>query len=152
MKGFEFRLARLARVRRVQEEVAKAAWQTAVAKAREADERLESIEMQLSSAGDYLRDAQAKPQLHPAQVLNVRRSIELLEDHKHAAQEISRRLHTEADEARAPWQAARAALEGLVRLEEKALTRFRQELTREEAKEADQIAIQRAARQRRRSA
>ncbi len=152
MKRFEFRLARLARVRRVEEEVAKAAWQTAVAIAREADERLAVIETQLTEAYEFLRQAQSEGQLHPRHVLNVRRSTQLLEDHKRAARESSRRAHAEADEARVPWQKAHAALEGLSRLEDKARDRFRQELNREEAKEADQIAIQRAVRNARRSA
>ena len=146
MSRFEFKLARLARVRHVQEEQARAKWQSAELEARHAQARVEGLGEQALVALGYLRDLQGQAQLDPGRVLSARRSIELLDSARRSALKNARACRARADVARTPWQNQRAELEGLKRLEDKARARFRLEAEQAEAKESDQLSMERASR------
>ncbi len=146
MKPFEFKLARLARVRAAEEEIARARWQSAEHRFRAAERRTEQILEEIAAATDDQRRAQTDPQLAPREVLSIQSSIERL----HSVLEESRRqaelLRAAADQEREPWQALRVEISALERLEEKARAVHRREVTREENKEMDQLASERSAR------
>ncbi len=146
MKRFEFRLARLKRVRIVREEIARGTWQEAEALARTALDRVEGSRSQLEGSLDFLRQLQESGVLEAQQVLNARRSIELQENSHRILTERARQARAAADEARKSWESARSELEGLERLEKKAQKRFLLNEEREESKNADQLAMERAAR------
>lgn len=143
MKRFEFRLGRLARVRHVQEEIARARWMGAERAAREAEARLARAELELEGAQDHLRASQTRPSIDAREVLDVRGTIELMEQRREGLRSRARLARDSAERERAPWQAVRAELEGLTRLEEKAKSAHRFEREREEAKQIDQIASER---------
>ncbi len=148
MKRFEFQLQRLARVRKVQEDLARAAWQAAEAAARELARRVEAAEAGILEAVEDLRTLQSSPRLEAAQLIQAQQAVQLLSVRREALVGRQRDAQAEADRLREPWQALRTELEGLRRLEEKARERHRLEAERIETNETDQVAMERA-RQRR---
>jgi flagellar export protein FliJ len=149
VKRFEFQLQRLARVRKVQEDLARAAWQAAEAAARELARRVEAAEAGILEAVEDLRTLQSSPRLEAAQLIQAQQAVQLLSVRREALVGRQRDAQAEADRLREPWQALRTELEGLRRLEEKARERHRLEAERIETNETDQVAMERA-RQRRR--
>jgi flagellar export protein FliJ len=148
VKRFEFQLQRLARVRKVQEDLARAAWQAAEAAARELARRVEAAEAGILEAVEDLRTLQSSPRLEAAQLIQAQQAVQLLSVRREALVGRQRDAQAEADRLREPWQALRTELEGLRRLEEKARERHRLEAERIETNETDQVAMERA-RQRR---
>lgn len=148
MRRFEFQLQRLARVRKVQEDLARAAWQAAEATARELARRVEAAEAGILEAVEDLRALQSSPRLEAAQLIQAQQAVQLLSVRREALVGRQRDAQAEADRLREPWQALRTELEGLRRLEEKARERHRLEAERLETAETDQVAMERA-RQRR---
>jgi flagellar export protein FliJ len=146
MKRFEFRFARLARVRAAEEGIARDTWQKAEARHQSARDRVKLIRQDIAAATEDLRRVQADPQLAPREVLAIQTSMQHLDSMLEAATEEAETLRVAAEEAREPWQALRTELEGLSRLEEKGLLAHRREVEREEIKQMDQIASERAAR------
>jgi flagellar biosynthesis chaperone FliJ len=156
MKRFQFKLARLARVRVVQEEIARAEWQAAETSARIAHQQLDATDQSIVRSIDFLRGLQSQLIFDPSAVLLTRNSIERLEVVRDQAALRVDQARVFAAEARRPWQVVRTELEGLKRLEVKARTDFRIENEHGEAKQGDEVAMERAARkkiiQRRRQA
>lgn len=146
MKRFEFRLARLARVRRIEEERARAAWQAVEAAARRAEQGVLVREAEVSEVQAALREAQSHPQISPATVLSLDGLLARAQERLVSERQRARRRRAEADSAREPWQRLRTELEGLDRLEEKARSSHKVERDRVEAQELDQLASERAAR------
>lgn len=144
MKRFEFKLGRLARVRKAQEEMARAAWQAAEAVAREIDDQLRSSGADIERAFEYQRQIQASLDLDPNRVLHAFEAIQSMERVRDRLRARLDGARAEAEALRAPWQVLRTKLEGLKRLEETARTEHRSARERAEAAEADQIAIERA--------
>jgi flagellar export protein FliJ len=146
VKRFEFKLARLARVRKIEEEQARVAWQAAETLARRADESVRAAERDVIEATEALRAAQSSAQLEPLAILNIDDAIARLGQRVGVMRAEAERCHLEAATKRAPWQTLRTELEGLTRLEEKARTNHRIEHERAEALEMDQLASERSAR------
>jgi len=148
VKRFEFQLQRLARVRKVQEDLARAAWQAAEAVARELASRVEAAEAGILEAVEDLRILQSSPRLEAARLIQAQQAVQHLSARRETLVGRQRDAQAEADRLREPWQALRTELEGLRRLEEKARERHRLEAERLETAETDQVAMERA-RQRR---
>jgi flagellar export protein FliJ len=146
VKRFEFRLARLAKVRRIEEERARAAWQSAEAAAREAEAAVQEGEREVQAAYTLLRQTQSDSQLTPLQVIAFHEAVSGLLRALTATRTEASRLAAEALAKREPWQAARTELEGLQRLEDKARQAHRVERERIENMEMDQLASERTAR------
>lgn len=147
MKRFQFKLARLARVRTIEEEIARGEWQVAEAEAREAEARLQGVIRDLEEALGVQRAAQTDSRVLPRVVLGIADAIARLEAVQETAREAALRAREAAEAARRPWQALRAELEGLRRLEKKARTEHRVTAEREDTKAIDQLASERAQRQ-----
>lgn len=148
MRRFEFKLRRLARVRKVQEELARATWQAAEAVVQELARKLEAAEAGIQEALGDLRELQSSPRIEAARLLQAQGALQLLEDRREALLEQLRIAREEAERLRGPWEALRTELEGLGRLEEKARERHREEAERLEATENDQLAMERARKRR----
>lgn len=146
MKRFEFRLARLSRVRELQEEIARAEWQAAEDLAQRAEQRVMDLRELVAESDAALRELQGSSAFNSSEVL----ALQDLQDRVLGALKLARRqaaeLRAAAEAAREPWTALRVELEGLARLESRARTRHRNELTRAEIAVLDQIAQERAAR------
>jgi flagellar export protein FliJ len=147
VKPFRFQFARLARVRRVQEELARGHWLGAELAARRLGQRLAQAEQELAAALDHLRTSQGRTSLDPREVLDVREMIGLMESGRQRLRQRARAARGAAERARAPWQSLRTELEGLLRLEQKARVTHRLETEREDARETDQVAGDRGRRQ-----
>lgn len=146
MRRFQFRLARLAQVRAVEEELARQTWQAAEAAVRAAEERVQWIQNEIIGATERLRRAQGDRRLAPLEVLSLQSSNDSLLGNLDLAWRRVDTLRIAVEEARRPWQVLRSEIEGLSRLEEKARATHRREAEREEMKQMDQIASERAAR------
>ena len=146
MKRFQFRLARLAKVRRIEEERARTAWQSAEAAARAAEQAVLDGEGEVRAAYQLLREAQSSSRLTPLQVISFNDAISGLLRALDATRAEARRLAADALAKREPWQAARTELEGLQRLEDKARREHSLERERIENMEMDQLASERTAR------
>ena len=146
MKRFQFRLARLSKVRALQEEIARAEWQAAEDIAIRAERRVNEIESLVDATNASLRGLQGSTELASDEVLVhqglLERVLSTLAGARHQASE----LRAAAEVVREPWTAMRVDLEGLERLEGRARERHQMELTRTEIAEIDQIAQERAAR------
>lgn len=145
MKRFQFKLGRLARVRKAQEEIARAEWQAAASVVSELDQRLQAVGADIERAFEFQRRAQSTVDLDPSRVLNAYEAIHSMERLRGQLRERLEQAAAEAQRLREPWQALRTELEGLKRLEETARTEHRVERERVEASETDQVAIERAA-------
>lgn len=146
MSRFSFKLARLARVRVVQEEIALAQWQSAETVAREALAREQAGRDAVNSATAELAQAQSSASIDPTHILQAREAIDGMVRRIKVLEEQTRTAQVESARLREPWQALRTELEGLKRLEKKAKTAFRIEREREEAKQNDEVAMERASR------
>lgn len=146
MKRFQFRLARLAKVRELQEEIARAEWQAAEDLARRAERRVHEILQLVAETNASLRELQASEQLSSTEVLALQDLLERVMRTLANAKRQAAELRAAAEVAREPWTALRVELEGLARLEQRARDDHRTELTRVENAELDQIALERAAR------
>jgi len=144
VKRFEFKLGRLSRVRKAQEEIARAKWQAAVSVEREIEQHLEAASADIERGMEYQRQVQACVELDPSRVLHAYEAIQTMERRREQLRTRLDQAHEETEELRAPWQAVRTELEGLKRLEETARTEHRRERERVESSETDQVAIERA--------
>ena len=144
MKRFEFKLGRLARVRKAQEQIARAEWQAAATIARDFEQALEAIDADIDRAFDFQRNVQATPELDPRHVLSAHEAIRSMERGRELLREQLQQAEAEAERLREPWQDLRTELEGLKRLEQSARGKHRVERERVEAAETDQVAIERA--------
>ncbi len=146
MKKFEYKLARLSRVRTVQEEIARAQWQGAEMVVRRSLAREQELGNAIAQAIAELGLAQAAPQLNPQHILQARQAIGFMDKQLAAQGRQTRVARIDADRLRVPWQKVRTEVEGLKRLEKKARDSFRVEREREEAKQSDEVAMERARR------
>ncbi len=146
MKRFQFKLARLARVRRIEEEQARVAWQAAEAEARNSEARLREAQVEVSAATQSLRIAQSDAQLSPLAILSIDDTVARLVRRVALFRQEATLRRAAATAKRTPWQKLRTELEGLARLEQKARTRHRIEDERRASLEMDQLASERAAR------
>ncbi len=143
MKRFEFKLGRLARVRKAQEEIARASWQAALSVERGIEDRLLAAGADIERAMEYQRQVQACGELDPSRVLHAFEAIQSMERLRDQLRVRLDQAHQETEELRTPWQAVRTELEGLKRLEETARTEHRRDRERAESSETDQVAIER---------
>jgi len=140
MRAFRFRLARLLRVRRLEEEIARGELAHASRRASEARSSAERAEAEVERGRSDLLRLQAGPRLEPPAVIA-----------RHAAQdgvararaECERRaleLEREAEVRRETLMGARAAVRGLERLSERRRALHLAQLERADRLELDEVA------------
>jgi len=146
MKRFQFRLARLGKVRELQEEIARAEWQAAEDLALRAERRVDELLELVAETNAALRELQGEAELAGGEVLSLHDLLERVQRALEHARRQAAELRTAAEVARGPWTALRIEIEGLARLEARAREQHRSEVTRAEIAELDQIALERVAR------
>lgn len=145
MRRFRFRLGRVLRVRRLQEEVARAAFLEARAEADRARAALERARERLAAGRAELAELQARPRLEPAEVIRQQETLLALQRALGPLRSRAERREEAAAERQAAWSEARAAVRGLERLEARRRGAHRAELERLETREQDERALARGA-------
>lgn len=144
MKGYQFRLARLKRVRDVEERTARERFLAADRIAREAEETVVRAREAVRDAEGDLRAAQSDRALSPVRVLTALDAIAGLRERVRMLHERELPLRAAAEAERAAWSERRRDLRGLERLEDRDRERWRAEEGRREALALDEVAAMRA--------
>lgn len=146
MTRFEFRLARLARVRAVEETLARERFQSAELAARETEALAGTHRESVARAEDDLRAQQCAGKLAPRGVLSSLGVIDGLRAGWRAAVERARSQRFQAEEMRRAWGARVREKKSLTRLEGRDRAAWRMQESRVDARTIDEIASIRAAR------
>jgi flagellar export protein FliJ len=146
VKGrFEFRLARIRRVRVAQEVQARATWARAEAQANEQERHCERLRVELDAARTDIGRA-ALDGARPERLLVDHEALAALQESSRAAYDYWLTLRGQADRLSTAWNDCRAAVEALDRLEDRSRKEFQAEAEREANLEMDEIASMRGAR------
>ncbi|MBK7642522.1 MAG: flagellar FliJ family protein [Planctomycetes bacterium] len=146
MKRFAFRLQRLARVRSIEEQIAREKWALVERRARTAEETAERALADVHAGRAALRTELERGALVPAQLLQRQDACDALVQRRGAALQRARAARAEADVERAVWLGQKRKLDGLERLEERDHNAWRLAESASSAAEIDEIASVRAAR------
>ena len=149
MKRFRFRLARVQRVRVIEEEVARAALQAAQARARDADTLARAAHDEVESARAELRSLLAGGAIDPGAVLWRQTLLDRLRQRSEALRRQAAQLERAAARERELWQLAVRERDALERLEERRRAEHMVAAERRANIELDEIAGVRAAARRR---
>ena len=145
MRGFRFRLARVLRVRALEEGVAREEWGAAEARALAAEGEERALGERLQDARDQLADQACDGPLDVPARLAGQSATDQLELRRALGRRRAGELRAATEAPRAAWEASRRAVEGLERLSLRAEERFRAEREREENALADEVALRRSA-------
>lgn len=149
MTRFRFPLERLARVRTIQERLAREGWQAAVAAVRAAEVELGIAHGAIYAARDALRRLGSTGMLDVGNVLIAQRELARLERDEVRVRERVVTLRERAERLRPLWQERRREVAGLDRLKEHARDAWTVEERRREARAMDGAVEIRTARARR---
>ena len=138
MRGFRFRLARLERLRDLNESNERAAYGRAQARCVETEQRIALAQQALAAALDAQREARHSPKFEPAQELAQQALVERLEGHVRQLMVQLRELEHEAEQQRKVWEQARTEQRTLTRLRERDLAEHLAELETREREEQDE--------------
>lgn len=148
-RRFEFRLARLRRIREIDEQVARAAWSEAENASRVATAELARARAAVEDANRNL--AGVPGELQPGEVLLSLQVIEGLKRAVHARRELALTRQGQAKELADAWREREVDRRALEQLEERARVRHREELERADNAEIDEQNLMREIRRRRRT-
>lgn len=149
MKGFQFRLERLRRVRRTQERLARGLLAAAQARAQEAAHQAQLAALACERGVEELRAAQAQSRLSPSEILRAQDALRRLASQASRERALATRRRAEVEATREAWLARRAEVEGLERWRERERLSHTREAERRAAGELDETAGRRAAQARR---
>ena len=137
-RRFEFKLARLLRVRTIQEEVARAEWAAAEAEATRAESELEALHSNLRAERRRLGHRLAG-RLTGANVLSSHAALDAQLVALEQAAASARQARKRADVLVQAWRAREQERRALVELHERGRARHRRELERDEEETRDAI-------------
>jgi flagellar protein FliJ len=140
MRAFRFRLARLLRVRRLEEEVARGELAHARGRANEARSSAEHAEAEVERGRGELLRLQAGPLLEPAAVIARHAAQDGVARARATCERRALELEREAGARRSTLMNARAAVRGLERLAERRRALHLAQLERAERLELDEVA------------
>jgi flagellar export protein FliJ len=146
MKKAEFPLARVKRVRAVEEQLARARFGSAEAMAREAEALVDARQADVAIAIDDLRGLQGAPSLAPSAVITALSVVDHRREELRQALARAQTLRFQAEELRKHWVERAKDLRGLERLESRTLDTARREAEHAEMLQLDETASQRAER------
>jgi flagellar export protein FliJ len=146
MKRFVFKLQRLARVRAIEEQVARETWAAADRGARLAEESAERTLQDVREAHERLRRESAAGRIVPGELLQLQSLAEALLARRTLALQRARAARARAEVERALWVSHKRRLEGLARLELRDHEAWRNAESAQAAAEIDAVAADRAAR------
>jgi flagellar export protein FliJ len=138
---FQFRFERLARIRSIQESVARSAWSEAERAARDAHARLADLRGEIAAARARTSAEQAAGRLSPRAVLASDRAHGSMLSALTRLRGRELRLRGTADAERRTWAERDRECESLARLREREAARHRVEREELAARELDEIAI-----------
>lgn len=144
MKGYHFRLARLKRVRDVEERTARERFLAADRRASDAEDAVARARDAVCAAEGDLRAAQSSRTLSPAHVLTALGAVAGMRERARVLHDRSLPLRAAAEAERGAWSERRRDLRGLERLEDRDRERWRAEEGRREALALDEVAAMRA--------
>jgi flagellar export protein FliJ len=150
MKRFAFRLQRLARVRAIEEQIARESWAFAERAARNSEERAERALADVHAARATLRAELCAGRVVPAGLLQRQSLCDALVARRALALQRARVARAQAEVERALWLGQKRRLEGLERLEQRDHLAWRMAEDAHAAAELDEVAAVRAARKLRR--
>lgn len=145
-RRFAFALARLARVRELEEREARGRWAAAEREAAGAEAELGRRREALDRARGELGALRGAGRLEPARVLACERVLADHEARVRAALERARTLRLQADELRGAWRERERDRRALEELEARGRERHRVALRAAEAAELDEVAARRSRR------
>ncbi len=140
-RAFTFRLARVARVREVFEEEARADFTAALSALLAAETHSQKITRALQRGRAAQAEAQGSRSLDVSALLARERSIETLGAALMKARELEAAARGHAEEKRSAWQAKKAEHQALQNLSERHRMRHYEEVSRAENAENDEAAI-----------
>jgi flagellar export protein FliJ len=146
VKRFEFRLARLARVRALQEEQARAEWRAAEQEAAAAHMYRDQADADRVTARGLLAGDLRTSSITPGEVVLAHQQLDRMDHEFTRRRELAVTAQFQADRARAPWEECRRDVRALDCLEDKARTEHKYEVEAAEAQQLDEAALMRAAR------
>jgi len=147
-RRFAFRLARVRRIRELEERLARSEWGEAQAEANQAASQRDQMRADLNAAREELRsllgpvsDGETpKPPLDPQAVALSHELLDQQASHVRRADERTLTLQGQADRLAAAWKKRDTRRQALERLEERDQKTHFRELEREDAKEQDERA------------
>ena len=143
-KRFRFPLERLARVRAIEERLARVVWANAEAAAREAEAAAESAREELKDSRADLAKRTSKGPLEARTVMLQHAVMGGLGRHLKLKQEEFLSRRGQADRIGETWRTRRADSEALARLREKSRLAHVREEVRRETVELDEVALGRS--------
>lgn len=145
MKRFQFRLARVLRVRRIEEQAARATFLEQQVLAREAQESAEQALGQRQLMESQLTDQLQSGPIDPRSAIRGQNSIEGMGHVCRRRRDQATTLSLQAEQAREPWVETRVDVRALERLEDRMRERHLSAVEKKANQELDETAARRAA-------
>jgi len=142
-RAFTFRLARVARVRKVFEDEAQAAFSAALLELRNIESRCDSLRRELDHGHESLAQSQTHGRLDISALLARERSLLVLGQELTQARAAAARASAHVEHQRSIWQAKRSDRQALDELAKRHKLRHIQDINRAENAESDEVATQR---------
>ena len=142
-RAFHFRLARVARVREVFEEEARAEFTLALREQHRAEARYQAARAGLIRGHEAQADAQCQGQLDVRALLARERALLGLEEELHQAHAGELEARRASEDMRAAWQVRRGERQALEELAQRHKERHGMDVSRMENAEIDEVASQR---------
>ena len=142
-RRFQFRLARLMRVRELAEREARGTWGVAEGQAREAELELERRVANMGSARNELAAARRQGRLNPGELLALEKTLGNHELGIQITRERLRERRAKADELRRAWRDRQREHAALENLEERQREEHRMALDAHESAQLDEVASRR---------
>ena len=142
-RAFTFRLARVARVRKVFEEQAQAALSAALLEQTALEARCDALRRQLDLGTESLAKSQTHASLDVSALIARERSLLQLGQELTQARHLAAEARRVVEEKRSLWQARRSDRQALDELSSRHKERHLHDLNRADNAEADEVATQR---------
>ena len=143
MATFRFRMERLLRVRKLEEEISRSLWLAAMQTSANAQARVERVQEQVQAAEQHLRSQISSSAVSPAAVLSTQSLLIRVWRELQRQRENAKTAAFQAEQQRLPWQEKRAEAEGLDRLRSQKRKLHLQESDARELELLDEIASRR---------
>lgn len=143
MRGQRFKLERVLRVRRIEEELAREHFQSCEQVARRAEEVAENIGAEIAKAQEELVETRRYRRTPPEDLVMAQETLESLDRTLVEQKRRAGDLRREAEAIRTEWEQSRGDMRALERLEERFWHAARGEEYRAELRELDESAQRR---------
>lgn len=142
--AFQFRLARVQRIRELHEELARADFSAALSEANQAGQYVEFLRAEIAAARTNMGQVQSLGILNASTVLAQDKSVEAMLATLGPARQRHQELQRVAEVEREKWMERKADAQALEKLEKRHKDRHVAELAQAENEQQDEVAIGRA--------